>query len=92
MCDLAWAYPELKDSQPGKAYNVLKSMGAHPGDCSDDQTFTLPAHQEDDLTDQQCAERIAEHFASISQEYRPLNANLLPDRVKSRLVDGTNPP
>ena len=73
----------LKEAQPGKAYGILKTMGAQPGDCSDDNTFTLPNHQELNLTDQQCADRIASHFASISSEYTPLNINLLPERVKS---------
>ena len=65
-------------------------LGAQPGDCSEDQAFTLPAHQ--NLTAQQSAERIAEHFAAISQEYTPLNINLLPVRVAERLGDNTNPP
>ena len=67
-------------------------MGAQPGDCSDDQTFSLPAHQQLRLSDQECADKIAEYFASISNEYSPLNINLLPDRVKARLADRTNPP
>ena len=25
----------LKESNPGKAYNVLKKMGAQPGECED---------------------------------------------------------
>ena len=83
---------DLKESQPGKAYNVLKTMGAQPGDCTDDLTFSLPAHQEANLSDEECAERIAEHFASISREYLPLNPSLLPERVRVRLADGTNPP
>ena len=83
---------DLKEAQPGKAHTVLKSMGAQPGDCTDDLTFSLPGHQELNLTDEQCAERIAEHFASISREYPPLCPSLLPDRVKARLDDGTNPP
>ena len=83
---------ELKDAQPGKAYNVLKNMGAKPGDCTDDQTFSLPGHQELNLSDEQCAEKIAEHFAAISREYSPLNTSLLPERVKVILADKTNPP
>ena len=75
---------ELKESQPGKAFRVLKTKGAQPGDCTDDQTFTLPGHLQLNLTDQECAERIGEHFASISSEYSPLNINLLPERVKTR--------
>ena len=53
----------LKQTKPGKAYSVLKSMGAQPGDCTDDQTFTLPSHQSEGLTDKQAAERISEYFA-----------------------------
>ena len=83
---------DLKETQPGKVYNILKSMGAQPGDCSDSQVFTLPDHQQLNLTDQQCAEKIAAHFAAISQEYSPLNINLLPERVRTRLLDNTNPP
>ena len=67
-------------------------MGAQPGDCSDSQAFTLPEYQQLNLTDQQCAEKIAAHFAAISQEYSPLNINLLPERVRTRLSDNTNPP
>ena len=83
---------DLKETQPGKAYNILKSMGNQPGDCSDSQNFSLPEHQQLNLTDQQCAEKIAAHFAAISQEYSPLNINLLPERVRTRLADNTNPP
>ena len=83
---------DLKEAQPGKAYNVLKTMGAQPGDCTDEQTFPLPGHRENNLTDEQCADQIADHFASISREFRPINLTLLPDGVKARPKDGTNPP
>ena len=63
---------ELKEAEPGKAFGVLKSMGAQPGDCSEEMTFTLPSHQQANLTDQECAEKIAQHFAVISSEYPPL--------------------
>ena len=75
---------ELKEAKPGKAYNVLKTVGAWPGDCTDDHTFPLPGHLELNLSDEQCAEMIAEHFAGISSEYEPLSPNLLPERVKAR--------
>ena len=67
-------------------------MGAQPGDCTDDQTFSLPDHQEQNLTDEECAERIGKHFAAISKEYPPITINLLPERVKTKLEDKTNPP
>ena len=67
-------------------------MGAQPGDCADDNTFTLPQHQEFNLTDQQCADSIAEHFAAISNEYLPLSMDLLPERVKVKLENKAAPP
>ena len=67
-------------------------MGAQPGHCADDNSFHLPSHQELKLTDQQCAEKIAEHFAAISKEFAPLSLNLLPERVKVKLEATSNPP
>ena len=67
-------------------------MGAQPGDCSDDLTFTLPDHITRGLSDQQSAEEIADYFSAISQEYQPLDREQLPDRVKVRLGKSSNPP
>ena len=65
----------LKNDRPGKAFGILKSMGAQPGENMGDKTltFNLPSHQAEGLTDEQCAERIAEYFASISREYQRLD-------------------
>jgi hypothetical protein len=41
----------------------------------------LPAHVEKSCSSAQCAEIIAEHFSSISQEYEPLNLTKLPHNV-----------
>ena len=83
---------DLNEAKPGKAFGVMKTMGAQPGDCSDDQTFSLPNHQELNLSDQECAEKIAEHFSLISNEYAPLSLSLLPTRVINRLNDQSSPP
>ena len=82
----------LKEAKPGKAYKVLKSMGAKPGDCTDDTTFTLPSHQQNGLTSKQSAEAIAEYFSQISREFQPLNIEQLPDRVRERLKTASGPP
>ena len=83
---------DLKEAKPGRAFAVLKSMGAQPGDCSDDQTFILPNHQDQNLSDQQCAESIAEHFAAISKEYSALNKDQLPTRVQTKLEEQSKLP
>ena len=73
----------LRDAHPGKAYSILKKMVAQPGDCVDANTFTLPRHE--NLSDEEAAEQIAEHFAAISQEYPPLDVTTLPARVQSKI-------
>ena len=76
---------DIKSSNPSKAYAVLKRLGARPGDCEEMNTFSLPSHA--NLSSLQSAERIAEHFSQISQEYPPIDPASLPDRVKDKLND-----
>jgi hypothetical protein len=75
----------LKETNPGQAYSVLKRMCAWPGDCVDSNGFTLPEHE--NLTNLQSAEKIADHFSEISQEYQPLDIGLLPERVQRKLKE-----
>ena len=80
----------LKDSNPGKAYRTLKQMGATPGDCMDSTSFS--SHLKDNLTTEQSAERIAEHFDEISNSFPPLSVSLLPNHVQTKLVTDTRQP
>ena len=73
----------LKDTNPSKAYSILKKMGAKPGEFEENSTFTLPEHE--NLTSLEAANRIAEHFSKISREYPPLNVHTLPDRVSHKI-------
>ena len=75
----------LKEDDPGKAYRCLKKMAAQPGDNQDEGSFTLTSHLDDNLTPEESIEKIAQHFASISQEFLPLNYNLLPPDVQIKL-------
>ena len=83
---------DLKETAPGKAYTILKNMGAQPGDCTDSQSFSLPNHQAENLSDQESAERIEQHFANISNEYKPLDLDSLPERVRNNLASKSTPP
>ena len=83
----------LKDTNPGRAYRTLKKMGAQPGDCTDSNTFSLPSHLADNLIEQQSADRIASHFADISNQFPPLSVERLPPRVQAKLIsDQKSPP
>ena len=75
----------LRDSKPGQAYSVLKKLGAQLGDCIDSNLFTLSAHESESLSSAESAERIAQHFAAISQEFPPLDVRKLPPRVQTKL-------
>ena len=69
---------ELKHSNPGKSYSILKRMGAPPGESNDEGSFTLLNHRELNLSTEESIEQIAQYFAQISQEYPPLDPDSLP--------------
>ena len=75
----------LLESDPGKAHYTLKKMGAREGDLLNDGYFNLLSHMEENLTTKESTDRIAQHFAQISQEYSALNVNCLPKKVKDSL-------
>ena len=75
----------LMEDDPATAYRRLKRLAAQPGDHQDEGTFTLSSHLENNLTPEQSIERIAQHFANISQEFLTLNYNLLPADVREKL-------
>ena len=72
---------DVKDGKRGSTYPTIKKMGLRPFDNPNPE-FQLPRHCELGLNSQQSAEMIAEHFATISQEYKPLNAQELPPNIR----------
>ena len=83
---------DLKIANPGKAYGILKRLGAQPGDCEDLNGVTLQSHVDGHLTEEQSAEKIADHFAAISQEFIPFDVKNLPDYVQDRIKEEGEPP
>ena len=69
------------ETEPGKAYSILKRLGAKPGESGNMGSFTIPEHVSLGLSAQQSADRIATKFAEISQEYEALDMGSLPTRV-----------
>ena len=83
---------EMSMEKGGGWQKKLKRMMARPGE---DLTpnFTLTNHREEGLTDQQSVDRINIFFSAISQEYKHLEIEDLPDRVKLKLEnDGCEHP
>ena len=69
----------------------MKKIGAHPGDSTEETTFTLSNHDAQNLTDEQSTEKIANHFSAISQKFPPLSLSLLPKHIKDLVLSPVNP-
>ena len=65
---------ELKISNPAKWYTMAKRLGAEDNHNENE----LKVESLNGLDNQQSAEKIAEFFSKVSQEYSPLNLNELP--------------
>ena len=65
---------DLKLSDPGRWYSMAKKIGAVDKMTGGDIQVQSLAN----LNNAQCAQKIAEHFATISQEYSPVDLNQLP--------------
>ena len=59
-------------------------LAARPGEDVE-QTFTLPKHIDDNLTNEECAERFASFFSKISKEFKPIEEDILPENLQNRL-------
>ena len=79
----------LLTTKPGRAYSILKSMGARPGEDLDGTNFTLPEFEGMDLTPDQIADKIANFFAQISQQYQPVDVARLPEALRKDIMDST---
>ena len=76
---------ELEDANPAKANKMLKRLGAQPGDSTEEGNFSLPEHEKLGLSAAQSADKIAQKFADISQEYPPIEIASLPKRVQEKI-------
>ena len=74
---------DLMEANPSQAYGVLKRLAAQPGDFPEAGCFNLPGHA--GLSPAESANRLAEHFAAISQEFTPLGLEELPMEVQSKI-------
>ena len=80
----------IMDSDPAKAYSIMKRLGAQPGDSIDASSFQIPEHTRLELSAAESADRIAQKFADISQEYPPLKIGNLPTRVLNKIENAQN--
>ena len=75
---------EVKDGKRGSAYAGIRKLGNKPVEQSK-TGFQLPNYAENNLSNFECAENLAEYFSCVSQEYQPLNVLHLPPKIREFL-------
>ena len=78
---------EVKSGKLGSSYSALRKLDANFNEkkkCG----FTLPSHAEENLTPLQSAEKLADYFSLISQEFEPINFEKFPPNIREKLVAG----
>ena len=82
----------LMDTEPGRAYSILKRLGAQPGDTGDAGTFDIQEHVSLGLSPAESADRIAQKFAQISQEFPALKLEHMDIRVCHNIKNSETQP
>ncbi len=71
-------FDEALNSSPSRWYSLVKKIG-----LQDVKSESINVECLNDILDEDAADCVAEHFARISQEYEPLNRNILPSFLPS---------
>ena len=77
----------ISESEPGRAYGILKRLGAQHGELMDAGNFQIEEHSKLGLSAAQSSDRFAQNFAQISQEYPPLRIESLHTRVIQKIAN-----
>ena len=75
---------EVKEGKRGSSYASLRKLGMRPGEVKQ-SGFVLSNYLEENLSNLECVERIADFFSEVSQEYSPLCLDNLPPNVQEYL-------
>ena len=78
---------EVLEGKRTSSYSALRKLGVG-GKNIGDNSFTLPNHAEEDLSTQQSADRLADYFSKISQEFEPISMQNLPPNIQLLLKQG----
>ena len=78
---------EVATGKRGNSYKALRKLESG-GKSGKSANFTLPSHAEENLSSEQSAEKLAEYFSKISQEYDPICTEKFPPWIKDKLVIG----
>jgi hypothetical protein len=77
---------DVRNGDRNSSYAALRRLGVRPGENTAN-SFTLPGHVDSNLSAQQSAEIIADHFAAISQNYDPISVSNFPPNLRQVLAN-----
>ena len=78
---------EVQEGKRTNLYSALRKLESG-NNVAKKCDFPLPSHTEDDLTPAQSAERLADYFSLISQEFEPICVARFPPSIKAKLEAG----
>ena len=78
---------EVQEGKRTNLYSALRKLESG-NNVAEKCDFTLPSHTKDDLTPAQSAERLADYFSLISQEFEPICVARFPPSIKAKLEAG----
>ena len=82
---------EVAEGKRGNAYGALRKLEFGKNNEKSKQ-FTLPSHAEQNLSTFQSAEKLADYFSQISQQFDPICTENLPPWIQEELLDGRDDP
>ena len=76
---------EVSEGKKNNSYRALRKLESGVN-IKKNSNFSLPTHVEEDLSSLQSAERLADYFFVISQEFQPICPELFPPKIKEILA------
>ena len=79
---------EVADGKRGSSYSAIRKLGDGPDGVDKRKEFTIPSYVEEALTPEQAANRLASHFAAISQTVAPIDVNNFHPSLRLEIQNG----
>ena len=79
---------EVKDGKRGSGYSAIRKLGDGPNQWDKKKEFSIPAYVEQGLTPEEAANKLAEHFAAISQTVEPLEEKNFHPMLREAIEEG----
>ena len=78
---------EVKEGKLGSSYSAIRKLGAG-ANSSPTSSFEIASFVDEGYSDQQSPDLLADHFPKSSQEFDPIDMDILPPNIKNELRKG----